>query len=130
MILNLTQHQATPEQIAAGVVDLHAPQRAELVSLLTFSDLPTALDIRERAAIIADLACANGLGGDEGDDPQPTAAMIGGAGYLMPVLEATLRGYCIKPLHAFSQRVSVETPQPDGTVVKTNVFRHVGFVET
>lgn len=29
--------------------------------------------------------------------------------------------------YAYSERVSVEEPQPDGSVVKKNVFRHKGF---
>jgi hypothetical protein len=130
MILNLTQHAATPEQREAGVIDLPAGQRADLVEALTFVSLPSAVEISERAAFITELACANGLGCDDSDDPHPTAAMIGGAGYLMPALERALTGYGIQPVHAFSQRVSVEAAQPDGTVVKTNVFRHVGWVRT
>jgi hypothetical protein len=128
MILNLTQHMATADQVAAGVVDLPDLQRKELVEALTFTSLPTAKDIADRAAFIADLACQNGLGGDDGDDPHPPAAMIGGASYLMPALEASLRGYGIEPLHAFSVRQSGETRNSDGTVSKTMVFRHQGWV--
>lgn len=58
MILNLTQHTATPEQITAGVTDLPAAQQAQLHALLTFDDLPTAADIADRAAAIADQAYA------------------------------------------------------------------------
>ena len=29
----------------------------------------------------------------------------------------------------FQKRESVEQPQPDGSVKKTAVFRHIGFVE-
>jgi hypothetical protein len=25
-------------------------------------------------------------------------------------------------------RVSIDTPQPDGSVVKTSVFKHLGFI--
>ena len=41
-MLNLTQHLATPEQIAAGVIDLNEQKRAVLVSLLTFDGIPSA----------------------------------------------------------------------------------------
>lgn len=53
MILNITQHPATPEQIAAGVVDLPADKRAALCSLLTFDALPTRAAIEEAAESIA-----------------------------------------------------------------------------
>lgn len=130
MILNLTQHPATPEQHAEGVQDLAGLELAALKGALTFSDTPSAEEIRARAEEIAQIACSNGLAGDEGDDPQPRAAMIGGAGYLMPALEAALRGYGIEPLHAFTRREVVEMVGPDGAVTKTAVFRHAGWVRT
>lgn len=130
MIVNLTQHPATPEQRADGVRDLAGHELAALKEALTFGAIPTAGEIHARAEAIAQIACANGLAGDEGDDPQPRAAMIGGAGYLMPALEAALRGYGIEPLHAFTRREVVETVGPDGAVTKTAVFRHAGWVRT
>lgn len=87
MILNLTQHTATPEQITAGVTDLPAAQQAQLHALLTFDDLPTAADIADRAAAIAE------------------------------------------PVYAFSRRESVERTGENGQVLKTAVFRHIGFIE-
>lgn len=47
----------------------------------------------------------------------------------MSELERELKRFCIKPLHAFSQRVSEEITNPDGTVSKTQTFKHVGFIE-
>jgi len=114
MILNLTQHQGTPEQ---GVVE--PTEKGRVQALLTFSSLPSREEISERAAELAAIAEAAGA----------TAAMIGGAPYLMAPLEASLRGRGIRPLYAFSVRESVETTDPDGTVRKTAVFRHKGFVE-
>ena len=35
----------------------------------------------------------------------------------------------VPAVYAFSVRESVEQPQPDGSVRKVNVFRHVGFVQ-
>ena len=128
MIVNLTQHTATPERIAQGVVDLNDEVRNALVTALTFEDLPTMADVEDAADVVAELACQNGIGGDDGDSPWPEAAMIGGAQFLMAPLEAALRSRGIKPVYAFSRRESVETTKPDGSVVKTNVFRHVGFV--
>jgi len=54
--------------------------------------------------------------------------MIGGALWLMAPLATELRARNIEPLFAFSQRESVELVAENGDVVKTNVFRHVGFV--
>lgn len=128
MIINLTQHLATPEQIADGVVDMHEFLRADLTDALTFDELPDAESIEARADYIAELACQNGLGGDDGDDPQPHQAMIGGAPYLMPALVAALRARRIEPLYSFTRRDAVEQAQDDGSVRKIAVFRHVGWV--
>lgn len=122
MILNITQHPATPEQIAAGVVDLPAENRSALCALLTFDALPTRTEIEDAAEAIALIA----------DDHLPESgdhqAMIGGAPWLMAPLESALREQRIKPVYAFSRRESVEQTQPDGSVRKVNVFRHAGFV--
>lgn len=119
-ILNLTQHTPTPEQVTAGVVELTAEHKSKLQSLLDFSEIPTGTTISKRANAIAELAMHYNC----------PIAMIGGAGWLMPELEKALI-LCpdnIKPVYAFSQRVSEEVHHADGTVTKTNVFRHVGFV--
>ncbi len=126
MIINLTQHKATPEQIAAGVIDLPEDERQDLVSLLTFDSIPTRKEMEARSNDISELACFNGLGGN-GDDPFPNAAMIGGAPYFMRHLEDALMDKAITPLYAFSARESVELVI-DGKTVKQSVFRHVGFV--
>jgi len=123
-ILNLTQHAATAEQIAQGVGDLnpHHGEIQQLKNLLTFDSLPSAETVYERAYAIAALAQSYFV----------DVAMIGGAPYLMGALERALeralnkRG--IKPVYAFSERVSVEKIV-SGVVVKTNEFKHVGFVE-
>jgi hypothetical protein len=129
VIINMTQHKASQEQIEAGVIDLPANEREQLSKLLTFDSLPSREEIIARAAAIAELAAQNGLGGDDGDDPIAVAAMIGGAPYLMAALELALMAVYIEPVYAFSVRESVETTQPDGTVLKTAVFRHAGFVK-
>lgn len=119
-IVNLTQHAATPEQRAAGVVD-PSPSIAERVhALLTFEALPTPALIRERAAALAELAAdLAGAGG---------AAMIGGAPFLMTDLELALLQVGVAPLYAFSRREAVDVTGADGAVRKTSVFRHLGFV--
>lgn len=125
-ILNLTQHVATPEQIAQGVVDLSAEHRAILSGWLTFESLPTQAVLRDRAALIAGAAA-----GDSKSIKIPAhkRAMIGGAPFLMAPLEEALRDHGIEPVYAFSMRESVDQHMPDGSVRKVNVFRHAGFVE-
>lgn len=120
MIANLTQHPATPEQLASGVKDFTGAELVQLKALLTFTTLPNAYEVHRRArgiaAIAAHVPC--------------TAVMIGGAGYLMPALETELQLLGISALHAFTERHAVETVGADGQVTKTAIFKHVGFVDT
>lgn len=118
-ILNLTQHNATAEQKEAGVYDMPADKIGALRLALTFTTIPTQEDILERANIIANLAH-----GEMGD-----SAMIGGAPYLMPALETALKAKGFEVLYSFTARESVESTDENGNVVKTAVFRHIGFVE-
>ena len=117
-MINLTQHPASADQIAAGVQDLPAHDRAVLVGLLTFNVLPDQQDILHRADCVADMAFSTGAG----------TAMIGGALWLMAPLATALRARGILPSFAFSVRQTVEQTMPDGSVQKTAVFRHSGFV--
>lgn len=135
-ILNLTQHNATPAQITEGVVDLVGSDKDLLVELLTFNTLPTVEEIESRAQKIAYIASdlmleekANWIeeGLDE-DDFEQYYAMIGGAPFLMGPLEVALKKFDIIPVYAFSVRDSVDVKQADGSVKKTAVFNHGGFV--
>lgn len=129
-ILNLTQHPATAEQIAAGVVDLVGESLSELKRLLTFDTIPTKEQIQRRAASIARLAAEQNyeVCDEDFETPKFTHAMVGGAPFLMSSLESALMDEFLTPLYAFSVRESVEEVQPDGSVRKINVFRHKGFV--
>lgn len=137
-ILNLTQHPATPDQIAAGVYDPAPEERAEIVKLLTFEDIPTSHDLRTRASELAFVAACiieqryktmtpeeRELDSKYGSG---NCAMIGGAPYFMSALVEELSQLSIYALYAFSARESVEQVMPDGSVRKTAVFRHRGFV--
>lgn len=128
-ILNLTQHPATPEQIKAGVVDCHPLEFERLKMLLTFESIPTAGLVDGRANRLAEFAQEAHIApsGVLWHD-RFHAVMIGGAPFLMAPLEAALK-HKFKVCYAFSERVSVETVKDDGSVVKTNVFKHAGFVE-
>lgn len=118
-ILNLTIHDATPEQKAAGVRE---PVNKSMVKeLLLFTSLPERYEISRRAVALANVV--KKFENFEGK------VMIGGAPYLLPVLEYTLSEIAnCTPVYAYTDRESVEEPQPDGTVIKKTVFRHKGFV--
>ena len=117
-IINLTQHEATPEQKAAGVIDIvDLEDRKILIECLTFDELPDADEIADRARKLANMA-----------QPYASHAMTGGAPYLMAPLEYELSWRGVQPLYAFSKRESVEEEQLDGSVKKTVIFRHLGFV--
>lgn len=77
-ILNLTQHTATAEQVATGVIDLNAEQGARLRALLTFNDMPSRDDLIARAREVAVLAYGCSPTGE-----QPRSTNYGGAPYLM-----------------------------------------------
>lgn len=136
-IVNLTQHDATPEQIAQGVHNI-AIAKDYLVASLTFDEIPSIETLRKRAKYIAKLVLPSIVTETEEDgslltksviEAHEICAMIGGAPFFMPFLERALLERDITPLYAFSKRVSVEETQPDGSVVKKNVFKHEGFVE-
>lgn len=123
IIINLTQHAASADQIAVGVVDLDPTRRRSLAALLTFDELPSVEDIEIRAISIAQIAAI-----EFDQNEESAAAMIGGAMWLMAPLAEELRRQGIAPMFAFSKRESAEETQPDGSVRKVNVFRHTGFV--
>ncbi len=118
-ILNLTQHNATNDQLLAGVVDVAQEDKTALTAALTFTSLPAQAELKDHAKRVAELATKYGV----------STAMIGGAPYFMSVLEKTLMEAGIKPVYAFSTRQCVETQNADGTTTKTMVFKHLGFVE-
>lgn len=121
-VLNLTQHRATDEQIEDGVFDLHPEHQEKLKRLLTFNDLPPAIEVAVNAELAADLAA------DVAAAAGCRHVMIGGAPFLMSPLQRALKKRGLVPLYAFSRRESVEEKLPDGSVRKTAVFRHQGFV--
>lgn len=119
-IVNLTQHQATQDQLENGVVELDPTAKEWLTSMLTFDKLPTVDDIEHRASAVA--RNTRMLGYDK--------AMIGGALWLMSSLEKHLKINNVQPLYAFSVRESIETINGDGYyVTKRGMFKHIGFIE-
>ena len=127
-IINLTQHDATSYQKAAGVIELKGEHRDYVRSLLTFGTLPSVSDLVFRAADLAD--AAQGALHRHGVSQPYCKAMIGGAPYLMAFLERALEKRGIEPVYAFTLRESVETEGEDGKVLVKRVFKHIGFVRT
>ena len=117
-IVNLTQHNPTDEQAEAGVFNA-ADDVAVVKAALLFATLPSVEEIAIRAKTLAQVAKESGA----------EAALIGGAPYLMGELETALKAVNVKPLYSFTERVSVERLADDGKVIKTNEFKHIGFVE-
>jgi hypothetical protein len=122
MIVNLTQHSATADQLAAGVRDMPPEAKSALSALLTFVELPTGDDLRQRADAVVALLL-------EESDETPTTAMVGGAPYFTAPLVEALTHYGIRAIYSFTRRESVESVNVDGSVSKTAIFRHIGWVE-
>lgn len=137
--VNLTQHNATPEQAApaapgairvveAEKLTARSPEAAQALKeiggtqgirrLITFDSLPTENEMQERAERLAGLA----------ETLEARHAMIGGAPYFQPVLEEALERHHVEPVYAFSRREQSLVQHPDGTETIVNVFRHLGMV--
>jgi len=114
-IFNLTQHTATQEQLAQGVVEPNPEVKAAIQKLLTIS-VDTDLDevVDDLAWIAVAAKCPH--------------VMLGGAPFLMGMLERALNVRGLNVLYAFSERVSEEVVKPDGTIEKVSRFKHLGFV--
>lgn len=99
-----------------GVIEPTNKERVK--TLLTFDQLPAEAELYKRAAELARIC----------QQHKVELAMVGGAPFFMRPLHIHLDARGITPLYAFSKRESVEQTQPDGTVKKTAVFKHIGFV--
>jgi hypothetical protein len=125
MIINLTQHEPTPEQAAQGVVNLPEEDRKEILALLTFDEIPDAWDLHYHANKIGGIASKHF---DSISFHGRKMAMIGGAPFFMSHLEKSLTDHNIKPIYAFAKRVSVEE-NINGEIRKVSIFKHVGFCD-
>jgi hypothetical protein len=59
-----------------------------------------------------------------------TIVQLGGSPLFLFIAGATINS-CLSTsvlIFAHSERVSIDSPQPDGTVVKTSVFKHIGWI--
>ena len=59
-----------------------------------------------------------------------TIVQLGGSPMFLYIAGATINSCLSKQvlIFAHSERVSVDMPQEDGTVVKTSVFKHIGWI--
>ena len=122
MILNFTQHKATTDQIAAGVFDAPEEFQVAIAKVLTFDELPTTEEINQHAHDAVEIAYAIH------DVVIFDTVIIGGAPFFIPALADRLDRAGFAVCFAFSKRESVDVQQPDGSVRKTAVFKHDGFV--
>ena len=123
MILNLTQHNASEEQIQNGVIDLSGTYKEELTKALNFTNIPGTIEINERVQKICEIV--NSFIKEH--KLEHVKFMIGGALWLMkPLIEELSK---IGPvLFAFSKRETTEI-QENGKTIKTTIFKHIGFIE-
>ena len=152
-ILNLTQHKATLAQEMEGVYNCEF----ELSDLLTFEGMPTKEVVISKIQGLLDVVLQSkceylqevfagyydemqdasftnedaliAAKGAMGRAEENYAVMLGGAPWLMAPLESNLKLNGIKVLYAYSERVSEEVVNKDGSVSKRNVFKHLGFYE-
>lgn len=160
-IINLTQHSATADQVAAGVLDV--TDQTLLSQLLTINigglngfanisrpvqeetlryrarEILNAFVLPEIARVVREhfqsllenedqpFEWSNVRALNARNDLPVVQCMVGGFHPLMAVLIPMLRAHGAEPLVALSDRVTVEETLPDGTVKKTQVFKHLGF---
>lgn len=117
MIYNFTQHKTTIDQLEDGICDVD--NQAFVQELLTFDDIPSVEELQERAVKLAEYA--KSLNAEK--------VMIGGAFYLITRLAKEMNKRGIKVCYSFSKRHSVDEIQPDGSVVKKVLFKHVAVVD-
>lgn len=149
-IFNATQHKASQEQLNQGVIDFSPEVHNEIKRLITFDGIPTKSFLQASAdslvkvlydAVLEEIAPSDLTESQklalELDKTYPAnhfikvtmpKIMVGGAPFFASILENTLVKAGFKPVYAFSQRVS-EEKLINNEVIKTNVFKHVGFYE-
>lgn len=122
-ILNLTQHNATQDQLDAGVFEPTPAQKARIKEILTFDSqiLKYPDIIEERAAEMCALVT-------QFYSSVKVKLMIGGAPFFMGPLGDKLTHIGYEVVYSFTDRVSVDQVNEDGTITKTSVFKHLGFV--
>lgn len=118
-VYNLTKHNFTNEQLAsADCVDV---PDAKSPHLQDFTAPPSDAEFKSRAAELMQLALA--AGAKEGD-----SVLLASAMYFIPSLVAAAKAAGFIPTFSFTQRVSQETKQEDGSIKQVYIFRHEGWI--
>lgn len=122
--INITNHELTKDQI----VDLRATLGVQEEDILQLSD-----DLKQKFSNvkietyqrhleeIINYAKRNLVSGD-------VAIVQGQVGYTYRIVQE-LKLYGVMCVFSFTDRVSTETQKEDGTIEKTNVFKHIQFIE-
>ncbi len=155
-ILNLTQHTLTLEQEINGAYTDH--NHEGIKKALTFTEMPDKDMVQEKVIELLDyvheaflnltqMRFQNAFEGMQeigySDEEAETAGlaainnaasfefaiMIGGAPYLMAPLESALKQCGFRVVYAYSERIGKELVQPNGKVLKSFEFKHLGFYE-
>ena len=125
-IINLTQHPFSQDQlnefVLAGITaDNIIDTNDTLKAIITFTGEIDVSVIQERAQQLSQYIAQ--YVGDK-----PCLAMVGGAPFFQMAVNVACLNNNVLPLAAYSERVSVETVQADGSVAKQNIFKHNGFI--
>ena len=128
-IINLTQHPFSQDQLnefsLAGITADNVIDTNDTVKdIITFTgeiDIAMIQDKADRLyAYIARLTRLN--------DKLNCFAMVGGAPFFQMAVNFACMNNGVLPLAAYSERVSVESVQADGSIAKQNIFKHKGFI--
>ena len=121
-MLNITQHTATKEQVEDGVIDPAQEVKVQIQKLITFdqSVMKEPEQLWNRAKALVGLV--------KRTYPEINRVMVGGALYFMPALVKELKEQGFEVFFSYTDRVSSEVHNADGSVTKTLVFKHLGFV--
>ena len=125
-IINLTQHPFTQDQLnefaLAGITaDNIIDTNDTLKAIITFTGEIDVAIIQEKANQLSEYIAQ--YVGDK-----PCLAMVGGAPFFQMAVNVACLNNNVLPLTAYSERVSVETVQADGSIAKQNIFKHKGFI--
>ena len=120
-MINLTPNKATPEQIADGVTEIDECSHALVKKALTFNDIEDieGHSLKQRVADLIAIATCFGA----------KSVMVDGAPYFLPILVESLKKVGIIPRYSFSVKEIRETTNEDGTVTKTEVLKHIKFID-
>ena len=117
-IINLTQHDATQDQLDAGVVNLIGEAAYKLKQAYRFNYVPSAEEKNRRVREIVQIAI----------DCKAEKALLDGPAWLTSALERELAVHEISAVYSFSMYPIIMTMEGDGTLVKRQRIKHMTFI--